>query len=182
MSLAKKHRVVALEALFTRWTTGMLKLRELLSSQVVGQLLHIQSNFLMSNTSDAILSSRFGGGVSFAIVCYSLNAIFEAVGYKLKPEIKAIGRSMTKNETTSGDVTVSALLDFPGTELTASMLLTLRGPTECKLDALNYTSYIGTKGVIRVNKLNNPSEIQVIGPGGVQTLNTSTDDGQAGYW
>ena len=125
---------------------------------------------------------RFGGGVSFAIACYGLNAVFEAVQYKVKPKVKAIGRTMTKNENASGDVTVSALFDFPDTELTASMLLTLRGPSGTKLKELNYTSFIGTKGVIRFDKLNNPSEIKVISPAGEQTFNTSTDDGQAGYW
>lgn len=180
--LAEKHGVLAMEALFTRWTDGAVKLRALLESETIGRLVHIQSNFVMANTSDGILSKKFGGGVSFAIACYGLNAIFEAVNYKEKPEIKAIGRSMTKNENVSGDVTVSALLDFPGSELTASMLLTLRGPSETKLDDLNYTSYIGTKGVIQFNKLNNPSEIKLITLVGEKTFNTSTDDGQKGYW
>lgn len=180
--LGAKHGVLVLEALFTRWTPAMLKLRELLSSGAIGSLVHIQSSFVMGNTSDPIISSRFGGGVSFAIGCYGLNAILEAVNYKVKPEVKATGRWLTKSEKTSGDVTVSALLDFPATELTASMLLTLRGPSNCKLDELNQTSYIGTKGVIRINKLNNPSEVRLITPDGEQTFNTSTDDGQSDYW
>ena len=171
-----------MEALFTRWTPGMVKLRALLKNDAIGKLVHIQSNFVMSNTSDAIISKKFGGGVCMAIACYGLNPLFEAVNYKVKPQIKAVGREMTKNETVSGDVTVSAVLDFPDSELTASMLLTLRGPSETKLDDLNWTSFIGTEGVIRFNKLNNQNEIKLITKSGEQTFNTSTDDGQKGYW
>ena len=56
--LAKKHRVFAMEALFSRWTDGMVKLRALLASETIGKIVHIQSNFVMSNTSDGILSKK----------------------------------------------------------------------------------------------------------------------------
>ena len=57
-----------LEALFSRFVPGYIKLRELLKSNTIGDLVHIQSNFVMSNTSDGILFKKYGGGVNFAVV------------------------------------------------------------------------------------------------------------------
>lgn len=84
--------------------------------------------------------------------------------------MQAFGRQYNGTE---GDVTVTAIFEFPG-KVTASLLLTAEA---CKdnLKALNHVNYIGTKGTILVRDLsNNPQQIEVNG----RVVDTSTEDGQ----
>lgn len=131
---------------------------------------HVQANFVMSSTKDRVVLKKFGGGVSFDIGVYALNAIFEGVNYTKPKSVKAFGRLHAENE---ADVTVSATMDFPN-NTTATMLLTSQAGTE-KLKRMNQVLYVGTKGYVKISDfINNPSEIEVNG----KIIDTSSDDGQ----
>jgi len=158
--LGKEHNVFVMEALWTRFLPAYHKVRDILRSGEIGDIIHISAHFMISNFTDRILYKRYQGGVTPDIGVYALNSIFEGVNYARPKNLKAFGRLSTPGES---EVSVSAILDFEG-EATATMILTSRLADKKYKDNLQEVRYIGTKGYIKINDhINCPRSIEVNG-------------------
>lgn len=56
--LGKKHQVFVMEALWTRFLPAYHKVREILKSGEIGDVIHCSAHFMISNFTDRILYKR----------------------------------------------------------------------------------------------------------------------------
>lgn len=62
--LAAKHRVYLQECLWTRWLKAYQLIRDIISRGEIGEVIHCQANFMISNFTDRILYKKLVNAIS----------------------------------------------------------------------------------------------------------------------
>lgn len=139
IDIAKENHVFLMEAFMYRFTNRTQKLKELLSSKVIGDIKAIKSSyrFYMDSfeTNDIRLNKDLAGGALHDVGCYPINLLGMITG-KIPTKIKAV-----KNTCHGVDTSLSAILKYDS-GIIASI--------DCGFDSQSclLTEISGTKGSI----------------------------------
>lgn len=68
--LGKEHNVFVMEALWTRFLPAYHKVREIINSGILGEMIHISVHFVISNTTDRIRLKKMGGKISINTIFF----------------------------------------------------------------------------------------------------------------
>jgi xylose dehydrogenase (NAD/NADP) len=140
-STAKLNGVHLMEAFAYRHSPLISKIKDLCTSNIIGQLTYIDSqfSFRLEDLENVRLSPELAGGATYDIGCYNLSIIRHLAGEE-PSTIQAVGDIGTKSNV---DETSIANLVFPS-GLKATSFCSFRAPFRSEFTVM------GTKGFIRV--------------------------------
>lgn len=81
---AGKNNVVFMEAFMYQFHSQHKKVRDLLKSEIIGEIKHMKAHFswFLTNPNDIRLIPEMGGGAMWDVGCYGIHAITQIVGMK----------------------------------------------------------------------------------------------------
>ncbi|MCR5304092.1 MAG: Gfo/Idh/MocA family oxidoreductase [Lachnospiraceae bacterium] len=152
-SLAKEKGLLLAEAMWTRYMPSRKLIDDVIKSGMIGEVKTVSANLgYVINEKDRIKKPELAGGALLDLSVYNLNFASMVLGDDIK-EIHA-GCIMTE---TGVDGQNSIMIEY-NNGCMASMYATIYSLT----DRMGYIS--GTKGIIRVQNINNPEKITVFSP------------------
>lgn len=147
IEVAKKNKVVFMEAFMYQFHSQHRKIKELLNQGAVGEYKHIKAHFswMLEDPLDIRLNSDLGGGALWDVGCYGFHVVTQLIG--LKPE--KIFTTAKMDQEHNVDMTTSCfMIDKEGrtAEITVSM----------ELPFIDRYEIVGTKGSITVDSAFRP--------------------------
>ena len=161
IATAKANNCFLMEALWTRFLPGIIKLKELLASGVIGEPRVVSAFFGIDRDDDPehrLMNPKLAGGAVLDLGIYPLN--FAHIVFGGAPEASA---SLAWLGRTGVDEISSCLLRFPDGRMA---MLT----STCKVAEIDEATIYGKKGRIRVEKFLRPVAIHVEIESGTQTF------------
>eukprot|EP00039_Didymoeca_costata_P027736 m.19065 g.19065 ORF g.19065 m.19065 type:complete len:342 (+) comp6477_c0_seq2:59-1084(+) len=150
VDVARAKNLFLMEGMWTRFFPAVKKVQEVIASGAIGEVKSVTADFgfLAPDDITRLFDKKMGGGVTLDIGVYPLTAAF--LGFKERAtEIKATGILSEGGV----DLQTSVALKF-GKEGTATVDFTLLADTP------EETTYIGTKGIIKIcNMAHAPTKI-----------------------
>ncbi|CAG2163859.1 unnamed protein product [Oppiella nova] len=139
-SLARKHNLFLMEALWSRFLPSYEFVMNAINTGIIGDVNHVTVNFGMPIADvDRVNRKELGGGTVIDIGIYTLNVVQMAFGGEKPTEIKAIGH-LNENGV---DESMTAVLKYSNGR-TANVATSARVKYPCE------AHIVGTKGVVRI--------------------------------
>ena len=136
----KKHDVKLMEAFMYRYSDKIKKIKELLTSGIIGKLKHVTVSFgfKQNRERDYRLDPSLGGGSLYDVGCYAINFINMVTS---EVPISVVSEFIVENDI---DIASSAILKYK-----SGVISTFN----CWFNAYrrNYSEIIGTEGYIAIN-------------------------------
>lgn len=164
VAAAKEKGLFFMEGMWTRFFPAVRKVREVLASGAIGDVVTIGADFGWPAVADpkgphARLFDPASGGVCLDIACYPLAHVLLGCGGAKPARVRALGVTAGDADS-SADWSVSAALSgFPppaDRSLVASIMITLRANTPEEV------VFTGTKGYVRIHRsAHTPTKITV---------------------
>lgn len=151
IALSKKHDVLVMEAMWTRFLPTIQKAKEWIDSNMIGKINNIETEFSFAlstfNENSRLLSTEYEGGAMYDIGVYCI----ELTTYFAKNNIKEL-KSMSKLFKTGTDIDSTTLIRFED-DIMARMSFGFTTPRK------NDAYIFGDKGYIHFKCFHNCKEI-----------------------
>lgn len=148
---SEKHNIYLTEAIWTRYMPYRRLISELLKTNAIGPVYHVEANLSYPLTTvQRLMNKDMGGGALLDLGVYLLNFITMFFGYN----IKTVRSIMTLDKDTEVDRTTQILLTYSN-GITANLFTSIEG-----LSTKNAIIY-GTDGMIKVDNANNPMLVEI---------------------
>ncbi|KAK5649085.1 hypothetical protein RI129_003977 [Pyrocoelia pectoralis] len=149
INFAKERKLFLMEAMWSRCFPVYDKLRNLIDSDAIGEVMHVTVQFgVVFDTLERIASKALGGGTILDLGVYTLQ--FVQFAYKGLSPINIVAKG-TLNEN-GVDVSSSAIISYKNGKIGIVS-------THSKINLTNEARIVGTKGIIKVPLFSCPDTI-----------------------